>query len=57
MKHAGIGLALGLLLGLLLSWVSPAVAQAPSRIFGTSTTGAAVPIGADSSGNLKVVCQ
>jgi hypothetical protein len=57
MKQTGIGLMIGVLLGLLLSWVSPAVAQAPSRIVGTSTTGAAVPIGADSSGNLKVVCQ
>lgn len=51
------GLVLGLLLGVLLTWAVPMAAQAVVRIFGTGIAGAAVPIGADASGNLKVVCQ
>lgn len=59
MRRTVIGLIVGVLIGLLLSWTSPAIAQqARMRIFGTdTTTGGAVPIGVDASGNLKVVCQ
>ena len=47
----------GVLLGLWLSWAAPVVAQGVSRMFGTSASGVAVPIQADSLGRLKVVCQ
>ena len=57
MRRIAIGLVIGIVLGLLASWASPVVAQAPARLFGTSTTGAAVPVQVDASGYLKVVCQ
>jgi hypothetical protein len=57
MRNLIIGLLAGLFVGLVLAGsVSTATAQNPTRIYGTSSTGAAVPIAA-TSGSLHVACQ
>ena len=57
MRNLIIGLIAGLFIGLVLAGnVAVATAQAPVRVYGTSATGAAVPIGVTGTA-LNVACQ
>jgi hypothetical protein len=56
MRNLVLGLLIGVLLGLVLAG-SVVTAQPSQRLFGTTTAGAAVPLKADQTGKLIVICQ